>query len=247
VNPTLSFRRLAAVTAIISAPLALGCLALALLAAKFNFAAFGNPTIALGGGIRAAELAYWSMLLDLLGYYLLLIPLTIYLYLTFRASRPGHVALYSVCGLGYTMVGASGAAVLAAVWPSLAQIAAITTGPDHNAAVIVFQTVSNAVDRGLWNTLELILAGVWWIGIGLEIRRVRPVLGATTIILGAAALLDTAGTILGLEMVTNAGLVVYLLLAPAWAAWVGLTLGTLNPEQGLPSRSTAAQRRLSGD
>ena len=45
-----------------------------------------------------------------------------------------------------------------------------------------------------------------------------------TMVLGVACLLDSAGNIFGSKTLADAGLYVYLLLAPAWALALGITL-----------------------
>jgi hypothetical protein len=77
---------------------------------------------------------------------------------------------------------------------------------------------------GLWNRLEVLLAGIWWLGIGLATRKERPAFGNTSMILGAASLLDRIGNILGIGPVAETGLSIYLYLAPVWALWFGVSL-----------------------
>jgi hypothetical protein len=69
-----------------------------------------------------------------------------------------------------------------------------------------------------------ILAGVAWIGIGLAVRRGQRRLGLVTLTLGAACLLDSLGTGLNIDAVSTVGLVVYLVLAPLRACWLGRAL-----------------------
>ena len=57
----------------------------------------------------------WGLILDLFGYYLLLLPLTLVLRRWTRRETSQWMALATVCGVAYLMIGAIGAAGLAAV------------------------------------------------------------------------------------------------------------------------------------
>jgi hypothetical protein len=48
--------------------------------------------------------------------------------------------------------------------------------------------------------------------------------GKLTIALGAACLLDGLANVVGAKPVADLGLYAYLLLAPAWAVWVGVRI-----------------------
>jgi hypothetical protein len=67
---------------------------------------------------------------------------------------------------------------------------------------------AGAVSGHPWNILEQILAGVGWLGFGWLERTRRPWLGHLSIVLGLSCPIDFA----------------YLVLAPLWAAWVGVRL-----------------------
>lgn len=215
-------RRLTASTAILSTILAFGCTAVALVAVRFNFAAFDDPVGQIGAGAGSAQLLYWSMILDMFGYYLLLIPSALFLWDWMRRRSSFGATLYTLCGLAYVLVGAIGAAILAATWPSMIERYAVATGAERAGILNAFTFVTNMVYGGLWNTLEVFLAGAWWLGMGLLLRRERRAFGIATIVLGAACLVDSAGNLLGLPALAAPGLNVYLVLAPIWACWLGV-------------------------
>ncbi|MCB0126039.1 MAG: hypothetical protein KDE58_27470, partial [Caldilineaceae bacterium] len=54
-------------------------------------------------------------------------------------------------------------------------------------------------------------------------RRERPLLGIVTMVLGAAMWISYGGALLGLDDLAGLGLMVYLVLAPLWALWVGIS------------------------
>jgi hypothetical protein len=222
-NNARSFQRFAAVTAILSGPIAIASFVPVLAAVDFNFDAFSNLRLILETGTRGASLWRWFMILDIFGYYLLIAPLTLLLWHWLKPRDPARVNLYTLCLLAYILIGAMGAAILAAVVPPLV----VSYGADaaQNATIeMVFDAITNLVYVGLWNILEEFIAGVGWIGIGLILRRERRAIGITTVILGVAALVDSVGTTLGIVALADLGLYIYLVLAPVWALWLGIDL-----------------------
>ena len=241
-----SFARVAAIAAIVSAPLAAGNLAAMLAAVHFDISGITNPLVLLHAGRAAAPLWRWSMVLDIFGYYLLIVPLVLLLRTCLRYRGRGWADLFSFCLLAYCLIGAIGGAVLAAALPALIrQYAAI---PAHRVALqAVFTGYTDGVYRGLWNLLEELLAGVGWIGVGAALRLRHRRLGLVSIVLGAACLVDSAGTALGIDAIASAGLTAYLVLAPVWACWLGAGLlrapaaGTVAAEPWRAGRAAARE------
>jgi hypothetical protein len=222
-NNIRSFQRFAAVAAIISGILAFASLVPALMAVDFHPEATTNMRLYLETGSRGGSLYRMSMILDILGYYLLIVPLTILLWHWFRPKDPGRVDLYTLCLLAYSLVGAMGAAILAEVIPPL--IVSYGAVAAQKATIeLIFDATNNMVYGGLWNTLEVFIVGIGWIGMGLILRHERPAIGIATVILGGAALADFVGNTLGIEALSALGLYVYLVLAPVWALWLGIDL-----------------------
>jgi len=219
-----SFQRFASVTAILSAPLAFASTVLLFAAVNYNLETFDGALLLSQAGTAGARFAYWSMVLDMLGYYLLIAPLMLFLWRWLKPKQPDWVGFFTICGLAYVLIGAIGAAILAAVVPSLIAEYQVASAPRREMLELVFNTTLNMVYGGLWNMLEEFVAGVGWIGIGLFLRRERPSIGIITIILGLAALIDSVGTTLGIEAIAQPSLYVYLILAPLWALWLGIIL-----------------------
>jgi len=218
-----SFARVAAIAAIVSAPLAAGNLVAMLAAVHFDINGMTNPLALLHAGRAAAPLWRWGMVLDVFGYYLLIVPLVLLLRTSLRYRGRGWADLFSLCLLAYCLIGAIGGAVLATALPTLIQqYAAI--GAHRAALQTVFTGYTDGIYRGLWNLLEEFLAGVGWIGVGAALRPRHRRLGLVTIILGAACLVDSAGTALNIDAIASAGLTTYLVLAPVWACWLGAGL-----------------------
>jgi hypothetical protein len=214
-----AFQRLAAAAALLSVPLAFANLALGLAAVRFDvaFDSLLDPGAVATIGSTDAGLLRWSMICDLFGYYLLLAPLAVLLWSWLKPKSVEMITFYTFCGLAYALVGAIGAAMLAAIAPWLIDEYNQAVGQRREALEIVFNAVVRAVYLGLWNPLEMILGCVWWLGSGLLLRYVRPKLGIVSIVLSIFALLDVVGWILSVEVIFAIGVWGVLLLIPIWA------------------------------
>jgi hypothetical protein len=236
-----SFARMAAVAAIVSLPLAAGNLLAMLATVHFNVDGMTNPLVLLRAGKAAAPLWRWSMILDIFGYYLPIVPLILLLRGSLRHQSPNWIDLFSLCLLAYCLIGAIGGAMLATALPTLIrEYASATSGSPQVGLQTVFTGYTDGIYRGLWNLLEEFLAGVGWVGFGLVLRTGRRRLGSITIVLGIACLVDSLGTALNTDAIASTGLTVYLVLAPVWACWMGIDL-LRSPKPGLaPDRSLVA-------
>ena len=222
-----SFQRFAALAAIISFPLAVVSLVISSVATDFNMEASTNVAFWLSWlsiGADGARLLRWGLILDMLSYYLPLLPVALFLWRWLRSRNPDWVLFYTSCGLGYILVGAIGAAILAAVHPPL--ISAYTQASVEQRQVLeaaVYSASGNIVYGGMWGILEVLLAGIWFLGIGLLLRGERHLFSIFSVILGISALLGLLGVILSIEAISLLG-VIYGLLAPIWALWLGIDL-----------------------
>lgn len=219
-----SFQRFAALAAIISFPLALGSIVLSGIPVNFSPDVATNPALRLSVGADGASLLRWGMILDMFSYYLPFLPLALFLWRWLASKNPDWVLFYTSCGLGYILIGAIGAAILAAVHPPLINVYAQASVEQRPVLETVFSAVWNMVYGGMWNILEVLLAGIWFLGIGLLLRSERRLFSIFSIILGISALLDSLGFILGIEAVALLGVAIYVLLAPVWALWIGIDL-----------------------
>jgi hypothetical protein len=77
---------------------------------------------------------------------------------------------------------------------------------------------------GFWNLTGSLLAGVWWFLTGYCLTRFHRATARTAMVLGAGTALSVVGKGLGLGWLAEAGLNVYLVLAPAWAVWIGVVV-----------------------
>jgi hypothetical protein len=223
-NDYASFRRLAAVTSILATLLAFGSIGVQALVLGVNTDPFSNPASILMTGANGANLIRWGMILDIFGYYLLLVPLALLLWSRLQPKGMNLVTLYTFCGLAYILVGAIGAATLAAISPPLIEGYGHASAQQQQMYEVVFSGFINVVYVGLWNLLESSLSGIWWLGIGLFLRREQPALGIFTIVLGIFALLDALGRILNIQLIYTVGLAGILLFIPIWTLWFGIDL-----------------------
>ena len=239
-NNDASFQRLAAVTSILATLLAFGSIGVQALVLGVNTDPFSNPTSILMTGANGANLLRWGMILDIFGYYLLLAPLALLLWSRLRPKGMNLVTLYTFCGLAYILVGATGAATLAAISPPLIEGYGHASAQQQQIYEVVFSGFINVVYVGLWNLLESSLSGIWWLGIGLLLRREQPALGIFTTVLGIFALLDALGRILNIQLIYTIGLAGILLFIPIWTLWFGIDLlrgGKMGIKKILPSVS----------
>jgi len=236
-NNDVSFQRLAAVTSILATLLALGSIGVQVVVLGINTDPFSNPTSLLGTGANGASLFRWGMILDIFGYYLLLAPLALLVWSRLQQKGMNLITLFTFCGLVYMLIGAIGATTLAAISPPLIEGYGQASVQQRQVYEVVFSGFLNVVYVGLWNLLESTLGGMWWLGIGLLLRREQPALGIFTTVLGIFALLDALGRILDIQIIYTVGLAGVLLLIPIWSLWFGIDL--------LGSRKTRIKKTVS--
>ena len=87
-NDDRSFSRAAAIAAVVSLPLAAGNLIAMLATVHFDLNGMTDPLVLLHSGSGAAPLWRWSMILDVLGYYLAIVPLILLLRRSLRRPQP---------------------------------------------------------------------------------------------------------------------------------------------------------------
>jgi hypothetical protein len=221
VNDQTASRRIAAISAIISAPLALAADVIVTVAVEFDFELMSDQARLITLGARAAEILRWGEILGIFGYYLLLAPVALYLWYWLRPHNPRLVTMYTVSGLASIFIGVIGAGLRAGVLPEM--MSAYAQAPDAQRQVlsIVFQTVTNVIFVAL-GPVEGILAGLWLLGIGLVLRSERRGLGIFAVILGIAMLGSGFGAMFQIELLAMLQLVYF--VSPIWALWLGIVI-----------------------
>ncbi len=209
---------------VISAPFAFTNFALTGIAGGANSQDFSDFYFFINAGAKAGYLMKWSWLADLLGYYLFLMPAAFLIHHWLKIKNPYWMSVFTFCGLAYIFSGSIGAAILAKIWPTLLSGYANADEPIKEIYRIVFINSTQMVYGGIWGYLEFLLAGIWWIGIGVTMKSERKALGIVTIILGIFTLTAFAGEVFDLKNIALTGLVTYLILAPVWAFCLGISL-----------------------
>jgi hypothetical protein len=199
----------------------LGASAILARAIEFNVELMSDPANLITLGARVAPIFRGVEFVGMFGYYLLLMPASLYLWYWLKHRNPTLVSLYTIFGLGYIFIGAIGSAVLVSVAPPL--MSAYPQAPEAQREVLeaVFQVVTDLGIVALFS-LSYILGGLWWLGIGLILRAERRVLGIATVIQGIATLGYGAGVMLQLEPL--AALEPLTFFAPIWALWLGVVI-----------------------
>jgi hypothetical protein len=106
------FRRIAGVSALVAVLVGGLSGVLFLVAGEFRLDSLLDPVRLLGVGSSRAQLLRWGALTDMLGYYLLLVPLVVCVGSELRPRGGPIVDLFTVAGVLYAGIGATAAVVL---------------------------------------------------------------------------------------------------------------------------------------
>ena len=141
-----------------------------------------------------------------------------------KVHTPWH-HLITFCGLGYVLVGAIGASILAVVWTSVLKDYATATPDLQLVLKNNFRFFNEMVYSGMWNLLEVFFAGFWWLAAGIVLCKKRYLLaGLLTVITGVSSLADGVAGVFQSAALHEAALNAYLLLAIIWALVMGAIL-----------------------
>jgi len=191
--------------------------------ANYDTAAlFSDPAPLLRIGPHGANLFHWSMVFDIFAY-LSFTPIALLCWNWFKSKSPNFVLLYTMCGVAYSLIGSIGAVLLGVSVSALANEYAGASAAQQDAMQVFLSLFYNMVVRGLWNPLEILLLGIWSLGIGSFLRRQRPIPGILTLLIGAFAMLDALGWITQIEVIFRIGVFGISLLI-LWGAWFGLNI-----------------------
>lgn len=200
---------------------------------QFRIDWFLEPTGILGAGGTSAELLRWAAALDLIGYYLASGVLAYALWRLLRPRNPIVADLSVLAALGYAIAGGAGAAMLAMVAPMM-MYDHIAAAPAEQAVIATqFEILFEVVWRSIWQFLDAILVGAWWLGIGLLVRPDQPALARLSLMLSALAGVGFIFTVLGLDLVRDVGLGIVFTLWTVW--WIWLLVLFLRHDDPLPS------------
>ncbi|MBK7302682.1 MAG: hypothetical protein IPI90_05390 [Saprospiraceae bacterium] len=190
---------------------------------NFNFDFFSNPVIIFSLPDVQIGMLRWSMIADILGYYLLLLPALFFIH-EWLLGKTEWRQLITFCGTSYILAGALGASVLAATWPPFLIKFPMASAEQQDTIKLLFESFSLMVGNGIWNLFDTLVCGVWMVGIGRYIKREMPILGWFTIAVGCISFTDGIGNILEIKVVADIAVNLYLILAPVWAIAIGLAI-----------------------
>ena len=203
-----------------------------LAAFQFRIDWFLEPTRLIGGGATSAALLRWAAALDLIGYYLATGVLAYALWGLLRPRNSIVADLSALAALGYVLAGGAGAAVLAMVGPLLMHEHLAAAPVEQAVIASQFVILFEVVWRSIWQFLDAILLGAWWLGIGLLIGADQPGLARLSLGLAAVAGVGAISTLIGFELLRDIGLVAVFTLWTAW--WIWLLVLLLRDEDPFP-------------
>lgn len=220
-NDQTLFKRIAAISAILSTPIALANTIVLLMAVDFNTEFMSNPANLITIGAPASETFRWGEILGLGAPTLLLIPATLYLWYWLKLQAPRLVTLYTFFGLTSFLISVIGSLMRATFYPPLMNAYSLASESQRDVFMVIFQGITDFNFEGLW-ALELIFAGIWWLGIGPLLRNERRILGNVTMILGIAYLVAGAGWLLRVGPLARLESVFF--FVPFWTVWLGIVV-----------------------
>jgi hypothetical protein len=209
-----------------------------LAAFQFRLDWFREPTQVLGAGATSAELLRWASVLDLIGYYLATAVLAYVLWQWLRPRNRLIADLSAVAAVSYMLAGGIGAAVLAMVGPMLMHTYTQAVTEDRAVIAAQFAVLLELVWRAIWQLLDGILLGAWWLGIGLLIRADLPGLSRLSLALAGVAVVGVTTNVIGLRLVRDVVLGIAFALWTAWLIWLMVLLLRSKPaaaDQGSPA------------
>jgi hypothetical protein len=219
-NNSARFVRVAGIFAILLTLFTLGNVITLFMSVNNNAQAFSDTRLLLSVGDRGADLFHWSMVFDIFAY-LSFAPIVLLCWSWFRPANKTTLLLYTFCGLAYSLLGSTGAAVLGAVVPNLMRAYGLASAPQRENMQMVVGAFYQSISRGVWNPLEILLVGIWFLGIASALRHQKRALGILALVIGFFAMLDPLGWILNNDLVFNVG-VGGMVLMPIWSMWLGI-------------------------
>jgi len=220
-NDQTTFKRITAISAFLALPFALANTIVLLMAVDFNTEFMANPANLITIGSPASETFRWGEILGLGAPTLLLVPAAFYLWYWLKPRAHKLVTLYTFFGLTSLLIAAIGSLMRAAFYPPLMNAYSLASQTERDVLIVIFQGITDFNFEGLW-ALELIFAGMWWLGIGSLLRSERRILGNVTVVLGIAYLIAGAGWLLRVGPLARLENVFF--FVPFWTVWLGIVI-----------------------
>jgi len=215
-------QKLTGIVTVLSGLIAFACIMATLIAVNFNDKALSDPILMLSTAGTSSVAARWSMVFDMFGYYLLLLPV-IYLLHDWMKEKSAWANMVTFCGLAYVLIGSIGASILAVVWPPIMTAFPGATAAEQQIMKANFSLINDMVYNGMWNLLEMAFAAAWWIFTGsMLVKNSFRFMGWLTVVTGISCLGDALSGLLQIGLLHELSLNVYLLLAIFWAIAIGI-------------------------
>jgi len=210
------------VVTVLSGVIALACLIATLIAVDFNSDVLSDPLLILSSAGINVTAARWSMILDMFGYYLLLLPV-IYLLNDWMKERSSWSKMVTFCGIAYVLIGSLGASVLAVIWPKIIAGFPLANVAEQQILKANFSLINDMVYSGMWNLLEMTFAATWWIFIGFQFLKNKfKFIGWLSVITGIFCVGDATSGVFLIGWLHELSLNAYLLFSIIWAIAIGI-------------------------
>lgn len=221
-NDQFLFKRIAAITAILAAPVGLGSFVLLGMAVDFDLEAVSSFMDVITLGSAAADPLHLAWVVtDFFGT-LLLAPAALYLWQWLKRRNPNLITLFTVFGFAYFFIGALVLSFMGAVVPSLMRTYESASESQREIVVVVLTSLFDMLYNG-GGPMVYFSAGIWWLGIGLFLRSEQRILGIVTMILGFFGLGIWVEQTFHIEsLVFIEDLAFY--LTYIWAVWLGIVI-----------------------
>jgi len=214
-------KKIGAIT-VLSGLMALACFIATLIAVNFNSDVLSDPLLIFSTTGISVTAVRWSMILDMFGYYLLLLPV-IYLLNDWMKQRSAWSNMVTFCGIAYVLIGSIGASVLAVIWPKIIAAFSFANLTEKQILKANFSLINDMVYSGMWNLLEMTFASVWWIFIGFQfLKNNFKFIGWLSIITGIFCVGDATSGVFLIGWLHELSLNAYLLFSIIWAIAIGI-------------------------
>ncbi|HUR78885.1 MAG TPA: hypothetical protein VMZ22_13130 [Acidimicrobiales bacterium] len=173
-------------------------------------------------GTDHVALFRWSSLLDLFGFYLLMVPLAVYLRSRFRATHPMTADVGLVAAVIFGGVGATGAAIWVSATPLISEYAHAAPA-DRPYLAAIFGAMIHA-GAALWHFVEGPAGAVWFASVAISARLRWRGFALYSAILAVAIALGSVGTMVAPDATSSAPTTLIFLPIVVWPVWLAIRI-----------------------
>lgn len=117
-------------------------------AVNFNFEFFSDASLIFSTEDVSSLMLKWSMITDVFGYYLLLLPVLFFIHEWLNGKSEWR-SIFTFCGASYIFAGALGAAIPGAAWPVLIDKFSTATPEQQEIIKFSFENLALIVVGGI--------------------------------------------------------------------------------------------------